>query len=1173
MKHADPADGSDREAALEARVASLERRLAAAEAERDSLRRAADPFFELVEQMPDAVMVHDRQWRILYLNPAGVAQFGLSSAAEAIGGTPERFIHPNWRTAIKDRFQEIERGEKLRFLVHRRLRPDGSTYFASSAAVAVDWNGTPACVVVIRDVTQQLFNAELVASVETRLRDAIESMTEGFAVFDRDDRLVEMNQRYRTEIFPRLGAWLAPGVHYDDIVRKVWEHAGARDAEEVADKVATARNSHRAGHGRNRIALPDGRVIRVVKRRTADGGTVGVYSDITEEQRRDDALREANERHRRVLDMLPDAVVIHCNGRFAYVNAAAVALFGAPDADALVGRSNFDFMPPEWQDVVRERMRYYVENGVPPAPQRQQRRRWDGGTIDVENHARMTTWNGEPAWIVVMRDISQRITAERELQETQRRLVAITANLPGAVYQRVLYPDGRIDFPYVSDGVRETHGFTAAEVLANPFLLVQSLHPEDRARYREALHASARDLTPFEMELRNHWPNGRAVWTHSVARPHRRDDGAVVWDGIFFDITAQKAAEERAALAHRWLLDAIECINEGFALWDRDDRLLLANRKYLDNQAVSAIPVGTGIKAEDFVRRRAPGVYGVDDEATAEAWIEMRMRHHREGREPFEVHDKKGRWTLISERRTPEGFTVGLYADITGRKRREKALQESEARYRGLVELMPDLVYVVVDGRFAFVNAAGARLLGAATSAELIDRPSAEFTHPDYIPEMRHRYGRVLNEGILVTPWECRRLRLDGSEFWTENVARQIVWQGRTASLVIARDITDQIAAKRALRDSEATLKALINASPDIAFLLDHKGMTLTANDAAARYFGTTIEAFVGSRARDFSRPDGREQRDAAIEHAIEKRAPVSLDQRRDGRWLHYTFCPVIDKKGRLQRVAIFIRDVTEARDAEENMRQAKETAEVANRSKSEFLANMSHELRTPLNAIIGFSEIMMTEMFGPLGNDNYKAYIRDVHESGTHLLQVINDILDLSKVEAGRLTPNLARVDPRVAIDSSIRIVKPRADSRGLRILTRIAPDVGAVEADDRILKQILMNLLSNSVKFTRGGGKIGVRASRGADGMVTIRVVDVGIGIAPSDMARVMQPFGQVDSTLSRKFQGTGLGLPLTRSLVALLDGTFVLWSKPDLGTVVTVRLPAWKERGGASGPQGDA
>jgi signal transduction histidine kinase len=242
-------------------------------------------------------------------------------------------------------------------------------------------------------------------------------------------------------------------------------------------------------------------------------------------------------------------------------------------------------------------------------------------------------------------------------------------------------------------------------------------------------------------------------------------------------------------------------------------------------------------------------------------------------------------------------------------------------------------------------------------------------------------------------------------------------------------------------------------------------------------------------------------------------------------------------------------------------MRQAKEAAEVANRSKSEFLANMSHELRTPLNAIIGFSEIMMTEMFGPLGNENYLTYARDVHESGTHLLQVINDILDLSKIEAGRMSPNLVRVDPRIAVESSIRIVKPRADSRGLQISTRIPPGAWDVEADERILKQILMNLLSNSVKFTRGGGRIGVRARRTADGMVALTVVDTGIGIAPADMARVMQPFGQVDSTLSRKFQGTGLGLPLTKSLVELLGGSFTLWSKPDFGTVATVRLPAWR------------
>ena len=258
----------------------------------------------------------------------------------------------------------------------------------------------------------------------------------------------------------------------------------------------------------------------------------------------------------------------------------------------------------------------------------------------------------------------------------------------------------------------------------------------------------------------------------------------------------------------------------------------------------------------------------------------------------------------------------------------------------------------------------------------------------------------------------------------------------------------------------------------------------------------------------------------------------------------------------------VVIRDVTEQMQAEELLIQSKETAELASRAKTEFLANISHELRTPLNAIIGFSDLIQREMFGPIGVPQYADYIRDIYASGNHLHDVINDILDLSKIEAGKLELHEEIFDLGAVIGRCLRVVAPRADENSLKLVEDIAANLPRVRGDERKIKQILINLLSNAVKFTEKGGQISVSAQCGISGNagdgIAIVVADNGIGMAAEDIPRALMPFGQVDSALSRRHEGTGLGLPLTNSLIELHGGRLEIDSTPGQGTSVTVWLP---------------
>ncbi len=249
-------------------------------------------------------------------------------------------------------------------------------------------------------------------------------------------------------------------------------------------------------------------------------------------------------------------------------------------------------------------------------------------------------------------------------------------------------------------------------------------------------------------------------------------------------------------------------------------------------------------------------------------------------------------------------------------------------------------------------------------------------------------------------------------------------------------------------------------------------------------------------------------------------------------------------------------RQKTELSDANEKYLAEKQRAEAANKAKSEFLANMSHELRTPLNAILGFSEILLAGMFGPVGSPKYEEYAKDIHESGKHLLNVINDILDMSKIEAGQMKIRCETIDLCPLIEESMRLTAIPAEEKNITVEQRVEPGLSLV-ADRRAIKQILLNILSNAVKFTDEGGKIALRA-RKVEGAVLVSIVDTGIGIPKSAIGKIGNPFEQVQSQYAKSKGGSGLGLAISRSLVALHGGSLKIRSREGQGTVVSLRIP---------------
>jgi signal transduction histidine kinase len=260
--------------------------------------------------------------------------------------------------------------------------------------------------------------------------------------------------------------------------------------------------------------------------------------------------------------------------------------------------------------------------------------------------------------------------------------------------------------------------------------------------------------------------------------------------------------------------------------------------------------------------------------------------------------------------------------------------------------------------------------------------------------------------------------------------------------------------------------------------------------------------------------------------------------------------------------------DITERKAADAKMAQAWAQAELANRAKTDFLANMSHELRTPLNAIIGFSEILSGEHLGPIKNVRYLEYSNDIHTSGLHLLSIINDVLDMSKIEAGKLDILEEEILVRSLLTGSVRMVRERARTQSIEVVCNVVDPDHVIVADERAMKQCLLNLLSNAIKFSPRGGTINVDATVDPEGRTVLTVTDDGIGMSEEELERALQPFGQAHTSTTRTYGGTGLGLPITRGLVEAHGGVMTIASTPGQGTRVSMILPPERTRSAAPG-----
>ncbi|MGD9845521.1 MAG: histidine kinase dimerization/phospho-acceptor domain-containing protein [Variibacter sp.] len=360
-------------------------------------------------------------------------------------------------------------------------------------------------------------------------------------------------------------------------------------------------------------------------------------------------------------------------------------------------------------------------------------------------------------------------------------------------------------------------------------------------------------------------------------------------------------------------------------------------------------------------------------------------------------------------------------------------------------------------------------------------------------------------------------------------------------------------------------LKSILDTATDGVIITDEEGTILAGNRSAEALFGYEAQEIVGQPFTDLFAPESHHAALDYLDGLMRSGVLSILNDGREviGRVRQGGLIPLFMTMGRVSEepvkfCAVF-RDITQWKRAEEELTSAKRQAERASSAKSDFLAKISHEIRTPLNAIIGFSEVMLEECFGPIENERYKNYIRDIHTSGEHMVSLLNDLLDLSKIEAGKLDLNFARVDLNDVTQQSVALMQPQANRQRVIIRTSLSKALPAVVADERSTRQIVLNLLSNSVKFTGPGGQVIVSTALTDRGEAVLRVRDTGVGMSEKEIATALEPFRQLATSSRYGGAGTGLGLPLTKALAEANRASFSIKSAPNAGTLIEIIFPS--------------
>ncbi len=1212
----------------------------------DRLAASEQRFRDIVEVAGDWIWETDADLRFTYFSERLKEATGIDAAAiigrtrrDLLGGDPD---DPSWQKHLAD----LEARRPFRDFEYTLRRPDGRlrhirvsgkpAFGADGTFLGYRGTGT--------DVSAEVEAKQAAALLDRRLRDALESVPYGLALFDPEDRLLFCNSK-RGDIFPDTGDLMVPGQRFEDILRAAVE----RDvypigAEEREAFVQTRLEQHRNSPEKPlRQRLRDGRWVQTDDTRMADGGTVMAWTDITPLKRHQEALAvlvESDLTQRSAFEVAAEALSVGLGHRWSGIGylreGAAFETLATRGPGWPEATPRFDLDATPGGKLIESR-------GYLSVPDRATER-FPGdpilaelGVVSYQGQAFLDAQGRPLGHVFAMHDRPcapgpydrelvgliagwvgievQRKRAEDALRESQARLQRAQSQAKLG-YWRWSFEDQAIS--YWSDEAARIRGSPPGENGPGYEDMSHTIHPDDRERVLGEFEAAARERRGFQVDYRVVDADGEVRYLHEIGEVESDESGRpAAHVGTVQDVTALNKAEEALRRSEASLANAQRIAHLGNWDWNvTTGELKWSDEVYrifglepnefevtYDAFLATVHPEDRVLVQKAVANALAGSPYGIDHRIVLPDGT-VRIVHEQgevelgaDG-EPILMH--------------------GTVQDVTAHREAVAAVQQGERHLRAIMENVVDaLVTIDEEGIIQSVNRATETFFGYRADELIGKNVSLLMREPERLEHDNHIRRYLATGKARVLGARAREVvgrRKDGSLVDLDVTVSEMWYAGKRLFIGVMRDITERKRAEEALRQKSAfvELSKLVAAAANEALTVEQALQTCVTE--VCRHFGWPVgHAYLPAE-------DGSgELAPSTIWHLADPKGFAAFQRVT----MATRFAPGVGLPGRVlaQRAPLWIRDVTqdsnfpratvvknigvkggfgfpvlvgtevaailefyseetselseealevtahigkqigrviERNRAERELLAAKEAAERADRTKSEFLATMSHELRTPLNAIIGFSEVMSQELFGPIGHPSYKEYTEDIRVSGTHLLNIINDILDVSKAQAGMITLSDETVDLGEVVGSCRRLLAPRAETKNITLEAELPPNPVRVRGDRRRLKQVLLNLLSNAVKFTSAGG-VSAKLCGDRETGAILQVTDTGIGIAESDLDRVMDPFTQTDSTLSRLHEGTGLGLPLSRALVELHGGELTVESTFGQGTVATVRLPA--------------
>ncbi len=756
-------------------------------------------------------------------------------------------------------------------------------------------------------------------------------------------------------------------------------------------------------------------------------------------------------------------------------------------------------------------------------------------------------------------------TATIALRESEKQLRAVVENAPAAILLKDT--DGRYLMAnpkwheWFNPKGEDISGKTVYDFYTDEHAKKVSAHDREVVKTGEAV---TKEHTAILTD-------GKEIIRTLHKFPIRDADGSIVAIGaISIDISERKQAEEALRQSEARLHEAIQSLQQAFALYDADDRLVAFNDEYARLRPGAQEILEKGGTFEDMIRANVereiiPEAYGREEE-----FIEERIEEHLNPKGTIIRRFKDGTWSRIEEVRTPTGGIALSFIDITDLKQAEEALAKSEALFRAVVNNSPTKIHIKdVDGRYTLINKEAEKLFG------ITDEEGRGKTSYDLFPKKEADAFMAHDKEVI----ESGQSREEEEEFVLDDGLHTFLTvkfpiydqHGVSGVGAIGTDITERKRAERALMDNQARFRDFAQVASDWFWEMGPDLRFTYFSERFTEITGFPVKDRIGTRRNDHV-PKNLSKAEQANWDAhfadLEGKRPfrnfeyATTATSRGLRYVSVSGEPKFDDAaGAFLGYRGTGTDITERKRAEEALKKAKEQAEYASRTKTEFLANMSHELRTPLNSILGFSEVLMREILGPHGNPKYREYAEDIHYSGSHLLRLINEVLDLSKLEAGEISIVEDEFDVAAAIGTCIKMIEGRYAEKESPFNAQVPADLPAMLGDELRFKQILLNLIGNAAKFTPPDGDITVSAEVSKEGRIVVRVEDTGVGIAAADIPKVLEPFGQVHDVMTRDHEGSGLGLHLAKSFTEMHGGVLEIESTPGKGTTVILTFP--KER----------